>query len=253
MISDIKKNRILLDSDKEIFKILEFSNTKAICRVGSTVTNSEFKDIDYLIISENIEQLSRDILELFKNFYIIKLDDSFRIKHGELIYNLAIFNEIDFLKKIEDILEGKILGEHREWTIGYWLPEGLLFDLLNSLIIYDDYNILQKIKVKIDSNYKEFLEKITLRITQEVEFSLGFSNKYRVINEIKKNSILLSLLRFFNLSFDKRLINFEKMLDSALNSELKKEFTNLLENQNLMNKYEINKILEKCQERIPYA
>lgn len=236
--------------DNKIIKVLKKQNVISICRVGSSLIKNKCKDIDYLVISSNKEELKNCIKEEITS-KIIAIDDSYRFEIDGFICDIALYNKDEFIYKINNIINLNNYGEQREWATGYWLPEGFMLDIIKAKVLIDKDNFIQSIIIKQKEGYNDFRKKMIERVKIQIgvaKNNLTTINEFRVISY---SNLCLALLRLYNLSLNKQIISFKKILADTKNSQLSEEFEKIfsgnLEIENLDEN--INKIMKVCEEK----
>lgn len=218
--------------DNDFLKyISKFGNTISFCRVGSSICQNTNKDVDYLWIVEDKENAKKVISNLEKIENIEFLDDSVRFLYANITCNIAIYNVLDMDKKIEQIINGDILGEIREWVFGYWLPEGLLYDIRKSYIIIDNEGWLEKKKEYIVQNMENFRKKIICRLIKEIDYCCKFPEHHQFAF-VMRGRLILTMLRLYNISNNWEEISFQKIYDRVEKSIYYRKFKILLDINN---------------------
>lgn len=187
--------------------IFEHKAVLEVYEVGGSVQKNKFKDIDLLII---LEDDSKELFQLYiKNSYNTeKIDDSIRILNKDYKdINLALYYENEIIKKINVYTElNSPLGEKREWTIGYWIPEIFINDILNSKILYTNTN--KNIKNTALNKKKEIEKNIVDKIKKEIYIKIALLEENKFINDSLKVDVIMSLLRLKQLKKSNKRKNF---------------------------------------------
>lgn len=141
------------DKIESVVKILKkCDNIIGISLVGSFITMKKNpNDIDFLIISNNNSKAKKYIKKVFKKYNTYLNDDSVRISnYTNLEIGIGIYNYNKLNIQIMKYILGKNIDPiYKNWNIVGWLPESLLYDLSRMEILYDKYNCLNQIKIKI--------------------------------------------------------------------------------------------------------
>lgn len=235
--------------DNKIISILGNQNVISICRVGSSLIKNKCKDIDYLVISNNKEELKKCIKKEISS-KIIAIDDSYRFEIDGFVCDIALYNKDEFIYKINNIINLNNYGEQREWATGYWLPEGFILDIIKAKVLIDKQDFIGNIIINQKKGYEEFRKKMIERVKIQIDVAknnLTTINEFRVVSY---SNLCLALLRLYNLSLDRQIISFKKILADTKNSQLSEEFERIfsgdLELKNI--NQDINKILKVCKE-----
>ena len=184
--------------------------------VGSAIKNNNYNDVDFLMVVDNIELVIERINEAFKNLVVTKSDDAIRIDNfSKKTFSIALYEEKRIIQIINDYIEGKNLETtHRIWCLGYWIPESLIINLKDMIILNDknDFMIDLKNKLSKDSIYakkaivKECLEEI--RVKSELLSNISINS---MEYSFYKNDIILSTVRAFSIVKGNFLMSFKKL------------------------------------------
>lgn len=184
--------------------------------VGSAIKNNNYNDVDFLMIVDNVELAIEKINEAFKDFVVTKSDDAIRIDNfSKKTFSIALYEKKRIIQIINDFIEGKNLETtHRIWCLGYWIPESLIVNLKDMIIINDknDFMIDLKNKLSKDSIYakkaivRECIEEI--RIKSELLSNISINS---LEYSIYKNDIILSTVRAFSVVKGNFLMSFKKL------------------------------------------
>lgn len=239
------------DLDTEILKLLTNNGIISICRVGSSLKKCNCKDIDYFIICSKKTDIKQHLRNKFLNS-IIAIDDSYRFTLQGFTCDLALYEMTEFENKIENIVNMKNFGEQREWATGYWLPEGFILDLMQSKILYDEKNFIGSVISEQKQQYNQFRLNMIKRIKIHIKFALSNFSKIEQFKAISYSNLILALLRLYNLSYNRGIISFKKILNDTKKSELSEEFSRLFSGNISNNKLQkdVDKIIERCGEKV---
>lgn len=164
-----------LKNDKNIF---------GMCLVGSSVSNKEYCDIDLLVVGENKDKIIKNIIKKFSTYKAYLNDDSVRIDgYLEKEVGIAVYEYKDLLENLNKYMNGIDINPiYKNWNIVGWLPECLLYDLNNMIIVYENENKIteiknrvsiypKKLKISIINNCDDKLNNLSKRIgkAEEIE------------------------------------------------------------------------------------
>ena len=221
---------------------------ESLIQVGSSVNRKEYNDIDFIVITSDYEFVVNKISDIFKNYIVTKVDDSIKItNYLDIELSFAISDKDHFFTLVENYNSGKhVVCEHKSWSIGYWLIEGFINDLRNSIILVDNHNL--SILKKIISKKAIYGES---RILEECVEEIIIKNKMLETNssclesEILRNDIYFAILRAFSILANTPLNGFKNIEDKIedLPLEYKEIIKNLFSINNIEKAIEI--ILKK--------
>ncbi|MED1790176.1 hypothetical protein P4V47_22365 [Brevibacillus laterosporus] len=221
MISNKIENRLNQITLNIIHVLKQQEYINGIALVGSINISDSFNDYDLLILHEH-EEVFRKLKNIFSEYNISTIDDSIRItfEDNNKDINLALYTNKEFSNKVYCLFkENNPIGEHREWAIGYWLPEMLIQDLLKCTIIYDKENNFNDILNFISGREVDFRNMIIEKCKCEINTKINYLNSKISDLEIKiiRNDLLLTFIRLSSLLTCSDLTGFKK-LDSKLNT-----------------------------------
>ncbi len=191
-----------------------------IALVGSINISDNFNDYDLLILHEH-DDIFGKLKNIFSEYNTSIIDDSIRItfEDSNKDINLALYTNKEFSNKVYSLFKkNNPIGEHREWAIGYWLPEMLIQDLLNCTVIYDKlnnfHNLIRYIKGKEVDFRNLFIEKCKCEINTKIKYLNSHISDLEI--KIIRNDLLLAFIRLSSLLDCLHFTGFKK-LDSKLN------------------------------------
>lgn len=214
---------------KKIF--IESFDNESLLQVGSSVLSNNYNDIDFLVISDNIDKTKENILKKFNNYQLFQIDDAIKIvDFFETDISFAIYDKKKLFDLIEKYNSGESINcEHKTWSIGYWLIEGFIKDLKNSNVISDNHelNLIKKVISK-KSIYGE--KKIINDCIEEISLKKEMLKKSKSNIEIDclKIDILFATLRALKIIDNSPMRGFKNIEKSIL--ELSDEYRNIVDN-----------------------
>ncbi len=216
----------------------------SLIQVGSSTTYEKYNDIDFMIIC-NDSYNAKDILKkIFNSYSISEIDDSIKIlDYFDTEISFALYNYNEILNIIKEYNLGHhITAEHKSWTIGYWLIEGLINDLKKGNVIIDRHELSTLKKVILKENiYGE--QRILKDCLEEIKIKSQLLEKYRSSVEEKflKQDIFLSTIRAFSIIEQKALCGFKNLNNSIslLTTEKRTVLNKLYESNNIKKTIEI--------------
>jgi hypothetical protein len=216
------------------------SKVKAIVLVGSINISDEFNDYDLLVLYEG-STIQDSVMKLFSDKKLVKCDDSIRIIfYKEKEINLALYNVVDFKNKVTNIFkENQPIGEHREWALGYWLPEVLVQDILNSYVLYDSSSGFNELFNYVNTNKNSFKQMMISRCTEEVKLKSMYIETNNNILEtlLLRNDLILAFMRIISLTNFRNLSGFKKFKIN-MERKSKEEIYKLLESYAILTEKE---------------
>ena len=117
---------------------------EAVYIVGSFSKGVTSHDIDMLLIGNDIEKQELHTL-LIKNLRAtasIVNDDSIYCQIDKIDFDFALLSLDSLFRRISDITKLQLFAEHRNWCVGYWMPEGFLYDLKMAHIVFDKSGVV---------------------------------------------------------------------------------------------------------------
>lgn len=180
--------------------LIENNINYPIALVGSAVNKLKYNDLDYLMVVDNIELVKNNICKLFNKYDVSICDDAIKIdNYLDIKISIALYEK----EKVNQIFDDYITGKpsvltHRAWCLGYWLPESFIINIQNMIILNDQEQYLDKIKIrsKKDSIYarhtivRECLNEITLKYELLKKTSIA-----SLEHNFYKNDIILAIIR----------------------------------------------------------
>lgn len=218
----------------------------SLLQVGASINTRKTKDIDYILITDEGFDVVGTLEKKLKwdNFKII--DDSIRFTLDNEIINIAIFNAKEFRERIDNIFNGKIYGEHREWVIGYWLPEAFLQDLMEAKEIFDKSFYITIVSM-ITDDYEHYIVSLVSRIKNELSICESFLANSNIPKIISKNKAYLAVLRLYNLTLSKPMKNYLKILDESRMDKMVPMILSYIESGKLL---QFKEYINYCEEKI---
>lgn len=222
-----------MDRKIEIIKKIISENlpTCSLMQVGSSIIHNKYNDIDFIIIYDNDYDIKNVLKDIFNNCSISEIDDSIRLlDYFDTEISFALYNYDKLLNIIKEYNVGHHVSlEHKSWTIGYWLIEGLINDLKRSNLLIDHHNlsILKRIVLK-ENIYGE--QQILKECLEEIKIKNNMLKKCKFSIEIDflKQDIFLAILRAFSIMDKKPLYGFKNLKKSI--SILTKKKRDILNN-----------------------
>ncbi|SDY23738.1 hypothetical protein [Thermoactinomyces sp. DSM 45892] len=226
---------------------------ESIALVGSININRTFNDYDLLVLHTG-DQIYDRVAQLFSEYYTIMCDDSIRIGvENEKDINIALFTLDEFHNKIANIFKpAQPIGEHREWAMGYWIPEVLIQDILYSKILYDKKSEFESIIQYVKTNMTSYREMILARCVEEVNLKILYMSKTENLLEIAmlRNDLLLVFMRIYSLREFDFLSGFKRFKE-GMESIGSFELYNLFETYAMANeKSEVLNLTKEMHEKI---
>jgi aryl-alcohol dehydrogenase-like predicted oxidoreductase len=201
--------------------------------VGSAVYSDNYQDLDFLLLTNNIRFIKSNIYAIFENFSIKEVDDALKINDfHDVEISIAMYELNQTINRIDNFLSGKKEnGEHRSWTLGYWVPEGLALDISRIQILKDSNGQLLSLKNKLQ-NYSIYARKkiISCCIEELEQKSILYNNKTNALERsIIKNDIILCLIRGHYAINREYLIGFKNLSNiiDKLPPDLKKTISDI--------------------------
>lgn len=231
---------------KKIF--MDNFDNDSLLQVGSSVKNNNYHDIDFLVISNDKNKTINNIYEIFKDYKTSMIDDSLKVSnYFDKEISFAIYERDYFFNLVHNYNKGEQMHSyHKSWATGYWLIEGFINDLKNSMIVVDNHNLNELIKiVSKESIYGE--KRILVDCKEELIIKKNILDKVDNPIEISlvSNDLLLCSLRALSLINGKPLRSFKNIKDKIedLPDEYKTIINNLVDNN-------INKVIEIIDNKI---
>lgn len=193
---------------------------KSIVLVGSIIIKKNFNDYDLLVLHDKASDFNM-IRDLLGHYNIIHCDDSLRlIFEQEKDINIALYTYSDFFEKVKSIFKpNQPTGEHREWAMGYWIPEMLIQDIEMSQVIYDSNSLYKDIFNYIMENKQGFNDIVIKKCTDEFVGKLNLiKTNDNILNiAMLRNDILLALMRVYAIKNFRYISGFKNFKQEMIN------------------------------------
>ncbi|MEK7464474.1 MAG: DUF4037 domain-containing protein [Patescibacteria group bacterium] len=142
------------------------------------------RDVDCIVLVERIPNpLSvRQVISSQSGFDFVGMsDDSYRYRCQSIEYGIVYRLENKFLGEIEDITAGKRFPLEISkplWAIGGNIPEVIIGDIAESIILFDKDKKLTELKAELQSKYPKKLRDTLLKMLgEEISLKLDISEK----------------------------------------------------------------------------
>jgi len=165
--------------------------------VWSYVDSDNFNDIDFLITYTGSYNTFIESMSFLWKLYI--LDDSIRFNYLWKEVSFVFKEEVEFNNYINKIHNWDINERiNKEWAIWWYVPEILLYDLVNSKILLNKNNYLLELinKLKDFDNFNS--SKIEKLLLNEIKIKLNYFELWldNISNQICTSDLILSIIRF---------------------------------------------------------
>jgi len=198
--------------EKLLYYLKENKKIRSTCIVGSYLHCSKYNGIDMLITTNEDREWVKDYLRQKLDIdEFFACDDSISFSYDGTKYNIAIYSNSGLKTILDSIINNRIYGECREWCLGYWTPEGFLFDIKNAKILFDKGNLLVKYIQRIDYNFNPVIRLLKNRIIQEINLRAEITCE-GLLNRANNLFISFAIMRLINIHSGWFLSNFKEIV-----------------------------------------
>lgn len=200
----------------------------AFAIVGSYARGETLHDVDCLLISDPTEKNRLCILlnNEFSSTESFINDDSLQCKIDGVVFDFAFLSKNELVQRRKGIQQRRMKAEHRNWCVGYWMPEGFINDILNAKVVFDKSDLLADFTREIEESYSEIIKCLLEEAKREIilKSKLGEQKLY---NTLARNDIIAAFMRLINLKENWRLSSF-KHISSMIECSKKYSWINQL-------------------------
>ncbi|MEB4859780.1 hypothetical protein [Priestia megaterium] len=244
-MNKISNGSKLNEKTKEVISVLEREPyIDSIVLVGSINLSKDFNDYDLLILHQD-KDIFETIMRLFSEYEVISCDDSIRIVfENDKDINLALYTFTEFSNKVQNVYKHtQPIGEHREWAIGYWVPEVLIQDIITCTILHDPAFKFKEIIEFVKENEQDYKSMIMKKCIQEIDTKLSYLEKNEDYIEITiiRNDLFLTFIRLYSIKNFKYLSGFKRFKNKLDECEDDKLYPLLVKYSQIINKKELIK------------
>ena len=199
----------IVDKVTESLKSVMFIET--VCIVGSFANGVRANDVDLLLIGTNLDkqELERHLVENFDVKKVFANDDSIACQIEGIDFDLALLSKDMLLWRVKAIEQLQLFAEHRNWCVGYWMPEGFLYDLKRAQIIFDRSDIVRECIDSFLLSYETIRQKLIEEIKKEIQYKSKIKENFMYYNAIARSDVLSAFLRLANLLENWELTSFK--------------------------------------------
>lgn len=133
--------------------LLRLRQLEFILKVGLERCWNDESKIDLLVgckerdIKHCFSQIQASLRDQWLNARLFVSDDAVRFDLGSSTGGVAVCDSIKLVEQIKEWTRGEnLVGQHRPWTIGCWLPEALCGDLATAEVLHDANGIYAEMK-----------------------------------------------------------------------------------------------------------
>lgn len=134
----------------------------------------------------------------WKNGDFFVCDDSVRFKFSQFKGGIAVYDSSGLIQQIQRWIAGNDLnGQHRPWSIGYWLPEAFLGDLASADVLFDAKEFQAEIMELLNPYPSIFSQSLIQYCLEEIKLKLPMlENASEIERRLCHSDIIKSLIRF---------------------------------------------------------
>lgn len=179
--------------------------------VGSYTHNSDPHDIDILLIVKNTnKERFRIFLETdFNATDCFSNDDSISCQINNMEFDFAFLTLEQLELRVQLILQNRLHADHRNWCVGYWMPEGFISDVKSAYIIFER-NLRAKTNMEQLKNIKDdFTTNLMDEIQKEILLKSKLKLGMRYYNFIARSDVYAAFMRLINLQQGWNLTSFK--------------------------------------------
>lgn len=183
--------------DQTVTTLIDDEDTICLLLVGSVVEHSEYKDIDFLLVTRNIPDPNNIVSKLSVQNAFVNLDALKWQSEGDngIELSIASISTTDFSSKLSGIIQGRseFLATHTvNWAIGGYFPEAFVGDVQRAVILCDKTGNITEVIDNLRNGYPEEMRLgIIMHTNSEIETKLAVLDEIdirirgTVISEIK--------------------------------------------------------------------
>lgn len=179
--------------------------------VGSFAKGVTSHDIDMLLIGRDInkQKLQYSMIKDIGATMVLVNDDSISCQIDGFDFDFAFLSEDLLMRRANDITQMRLFGEHRNWCVGYWMPEGFLYDLKRAKIVFDKSGVVRECVNHLLSNYETTRQNLIEEIKKEIKLKSKTMPDLFYYNIILRRDVLAAFLRLTNLIEEWELTSFK--------------------------------------------
>lgn len=179
--------------DEIVKLLLHDDNIIGISLVGSFIKYNDYNDLDFLVVSTKKNVTINLIKDNFRLYDVGFNDDSIRVKnYMNKEIGFGLYDKKNMDDRLCNYLNGKNLDPiYKNWNIVGWLPECLLYDILNMQILFEKDMYMTNLK-QLVSIYSPKMKSSIIRICDEKLDNL--CSRKNKANKIEKKIIESEIL-----------------------------------------------------------
>ena len=186
---------------------------RAAYLVGSYADGETGHDVDILLLVS--VQNKKELIEALERDYYLDVllvnDDSVSCVIENVPFDFAFLTIDEWRRRLGRFRQKQTYAEIRNWCVGYWLPEGFLFDMMKALCLFCKDTVIQEGVQSIAALYQDYRLELIQDIKTEVILKSKLRDDLPFYSKIARGDVLAALLRLINLSNDWRLTSFKHM------------------------------------------
>lgn len=193
--------------------------------VGSYARGICNHDVDLLLIADDsIDKydfsrklsLHLDAVNVFAN------DDSIACRISGFDFDFALLTMKSLFQRVDSISKGTFFAEHRNWCIGYWMPEGFIYDLKNSELVFCKDESIAKCINCLLSKQNMIRKRLIDDVKREILLKSRLRNDGSYYDSIARSDVLMAFLRLLNLTGNWELTSFKHITERLKDSDYSK-------------------------------
>ena len=169
--------------------------------VGSFANGVKIHDVDMLLIGNEFDKqvlqyhLVNDLgaTEVFVN------DDSIACHIDGVDFDFALLAVQSLLRRAENIAQMTLFAEHRNWCVGYWMPEGFLYDLRKAQVVIEKSSTVRECIDGLLAGYGKTRRMLIEEIKKEIRLKSLLKKELAHYNTIARSDVLAAFMRIANL------------------------------------------------------
>ena len=169
--------------------------------VGSYTHNSNPHDIDILlfVIRTVLVRLQIFLETKFDGEYFFSNADSISCKVSNREFDFAFLTLEQLEYRVQSILQNRLYADHRNWCVGFWMPEGFISDVKNAQVIFErDLRAKRSIE-QLSAGEETFKTNLMGEIRKEIILKSKLIPGMRYYNFIARSDVYAALMRLINL------------------------------------------------------
>ena len=179
-------------------------------------------DVDLLLITDDSTDkydLSRKLSLHLSAENMFVNDDSIACRISGSDFDFAMLTVKALFQRADSISNGTLFAEHRNWCVGYWMPEGFIYDLKNAELMFCKDESIEKCVDGLLSEQNMIQKRLIDDVKREILIKSRLRNDGSYYDYIARSDVLTAFLRLLNLTLDWELTSFKHIAERLKDSD----------------------------------